>query len=101
MLFVAFNIALYYLLRKRTQIRQFTKQITIIEKKKQANKLKRYFYSLILCDKYTLIYIKTIYITKLRNCTILDLDLRDNLQNLITIKVAIFATKLEIALEVF
>ncbi len=34
MSFAIFDIVLYYLLRKRVQIRQFTKQIIIIEKKK-------------------------------------------------------------------
>ncbi len=99
--FAIFDIALYYLLKKRARIRQFIEQIIAIEKKKQTNKLKRYFYKLILCNKYTLIYIKIVYIAKLRNCTILDLDSRDNLQNLITIKAAIFATRLEIVLKVF
>ncbi len=74
MSFAIFDIALYYLLEKKAQIRQFTKQITTIEKKKKTNRFKKYLYSLILCNKYTLIYIKTIYITKFRNCTILDLD---------------------------
>ncbi len=34
MSFVIFDIVLYYLLRKRAQVRQFIKQITTIEKKK-------------------------------------------------------------------
>ncbi len=89
------------MLRKRAQVQQFTKQITTIKKKKKANKLKRRLYSLTLYNKYILICIKTIYITKFRNRTILNLDLRDKLQNLITIKVATFATKLKIILKVF
>ncbi len=101
MSFAIFDIALYYLLKKRAQIRQFTKQITTIEKKKKANKFKRYLYSLILYNKRTLTYIKIIYIAKLRNRTILNLSSKDKLQNLITIKATIFATKLKIALEVF
>jgi len=99
--FIAFDVVLYYLLKKRAQIRQFTKQITTIEKKKQTNRFKKYFYKLILCNKCTLIYIETIYVAKFRNCIILDLDSENNLQNLITIKTAIFATRLEIVLEVF
>ncbi len=101
MSFVAFDIALHYLLEKKIQVRQLTKQITTIKKKKQANRLKRRLYNLILCDKYILIYVETIYATKLRNRTILNLNLEDNSQDLITIKAITFATKLEIVLEVF
>ncbi len=101
MSFATFDIALHYLLKKRAQIRQFTKQITTIEKKKKANKLKRCLYSLILYNKRTLTYIKIIYVAKLRNRTILNLSSKDKLQNLITIKATTFATKLKIALEVF
>ena len=101
MFFAIFDTTLHYVLEKRTQIWQFTKQITTIKKKKRTNKLKRYLYNLILYNKCILIYIKTIYIAKLRNRTILDLDLRDNLQNLIIIKTITFVTKLEIALKVF
>jgi len=101
MSFAIFNIALYYLLRKRAQIRQFTKQITTIKKKKKTNKLKKHLYSLTLYNKRILIYIKTIYVAKLRNCTILNLNSKDKLQNLITIKATIFATRLKIVLKVF
>ncbi len=99
--FATFDVILHYLLRKRTRIRRLTKQITTIEKKKQTNKLKRRLYNLTMCDKRTLIYVKTIYITKFRNRTILNLDSKNNLQNLITIKATTFATKLKIALKVF
>jgi len=99
--FATFDVILHYLLRKRTRIRRLTKQITTIEKKKQTNKLKRRLYNLTMCDKRTLIYVKTIYITKFRNRTILNLDSKNILQNLITIKATTFATKLKIALKVF
>jgi len=79
MSFVAFDVTLHYLLRKKTQIRRFTKQFTTIKKKKKTNKLRKRLYKLILCDKHTLIYVKTIYVTKLRNRTILNSKLEDNL----------------------
>ncbi len=101
MSFAIFNIILHYLLEKKARIRQLLKQITTIEKKKQTNRLKRRLYNLILYDERTLIYVKTIYATKLRNRTILNLSSKDDLQNLITIKAIMFATKLEIALKVF
>ncbi len=101
MSFAIFDIALHYLLRKRAQVRQSIEQIIAIEKKEQANRLKRHLYNLILCNKRTLICVKTIYATKLRNRTILNLDSKNNLQNLITIKVVTFAIRLEIVLEIF
>ena len=99
--FATFDVVLYYLLKKRTRIRQSIEQITIIEKKKRTNRFKRYFYNLILCNKCTLTCIKTIYIAKLRNCTILNLSSKNKLQNLIIIKATTFAIKLKIVLKVF
>jgi len=74
MSFLIFKIVLYYLLRKRVQVQQSTKQITTIEKKKKTNKFEKYFYKLTFFDKYILIYIEAIYAAKLQNRTILDLD---------------------------
>ncbi len=101
MSFAIFDIVLYYLLEKKVQIRQFIKQITTIKKKEKANRFKKRLYNLILCNKYILIYIKTIYATKFRNCTIWNLNSKNKLQNLITIKATIFATRLKIVLKVF
>ena len=83
------------------RVRQLIKQITTIKKKKKINKLKRYFYNLILYNKYTLIYIKTIYAIKFRNCTTSDLELKNKLQNLRTIITTIFTIRLKIVLKVF
>jgi len=101
MSFATFDVALHYLLEKKTRVWRLTKQIITIEKKKRANKLKRRLYDLTLCDERTLIYVETIYATKLRNRTILNLSLRDDSQDLMTIKATTFAIRLKIALEVF
>ena len=79
MSFAIFDVTLYYLLEKRTQVRQLLKQITTIKKKKRVNKFKRPLYNLILRDERTLTYVETIYITNFRNCTILNLNSKNNL----------------------
>jgi len=44
---------------------------------------------------------KAIYVAKLRNRTILNLDLENESQNLRTIAIAFLTTRLKIALKVF
>jgi len=99
--FATFDITLRYLLRKRARIRQLKKQFTTIKKKKKTNKLRKRLYRLILCDEHILTYIETIYATKLRNCTILNLKLENKLQDLRTIAIATSTTRLKIALKDF
>jgi len=71
------------------------------KKKKRTNKFTKRLYRLVLSDKHTLIYIETIYATKFWNCTILDLELENKLQDLSTIATATSTTRLKIAFEIF
>jgi len=99
--FLAFDIALHCLLRKRARIQRSTKQITTIERKKKANKFEKRFYKLTFFDKRILIYIEAIYATKLRNCTISSSSSKNESQDLRIIATTFSTTRLEIVLKIF